>query len=120
VRQAESVNLYLPEIGDQLILKTDASDFALGGVLLKTEKMKLEEVQKLSNSELISHPTTRICCFVSHLLSINEGNHNINENQLFSSIFGLLHFAPIVRSSRNPLWIFTDHRNLSFITKFEI
>jgi hypothetical protein len=49
MRQAESDSLYLPEIGDQSILKTDASDFALGGLLLKTKKMKLGEVQKLSD-----------------------------------------------------------------------
>jgi hypothetical protein len=38
VRLTESVSLFLPEIEDQLILKTDASDYALGGELLRTEK----------------------------------------------------------------------------------
>jgi len=90
-----------PDPGKKFILKIDASHFALGCVFSK------------SNNLGLVHPVY----FHSHSFMKAEKNYSITDKEFLAIISGLEEWKYLLIGTKEPIKIYTDHRNLLFATK---
>jgi len=93
--------LILPNPEKQFIMETDASHFALGCVL-----SQYDEEHKL-------HPIG----YYSRSFTKPERNYSITDKELLAIIAGLEEWRHLLIGTKEPILIFTDHRNLLFASK---
>eukprot|EP00833_Pecoramyces_ruminatium_P011005 jgi/Orpsp1_1/1185037/evm.model.c7180000092080.1 len=93
--------LLLPEPGKPFILETDASHFALGCVLSQRDE----------NGNW--HPVG----YYSRSFTKPERNYSITDKELLAIIAGLEEWKHLLIGSKEPVKIYTDHRNLLFASK---
>ena len=93
--------LILPDPNKQFILETDASRYALGCVLSQRD-----DQQKL-------HPVS----YYSRSFSRAERNYSITDKELLAIIAGLEEWRHLLIGTKEPILIYTDHRNLLFASK---
>ena len=86
--------LHLPDTFKPFAITTDASKYASGGVLLKTD----------SNGEW--HP----CSYLSQSFGTAERNY---DRELLAIIHGLKVWRHYLQGSSSPVQVFTDHKNLT-------
>jgi hypothetical protein len=70
----EDVFLHTPTEYEQLALKTDASDFAVGSVLYAVENSNIKEFSILSDKKISKMENVRLCWFSSKMLNTSERN----------------------------------------------
>lgn len=90
-----------PDPSLQYILETDASNDAIGAQLAQTDN-KGEK---------------RPVAFLSHKLTDTEKNYPIHDKELLAVIFALKKWRHLIRSSTQPVHIYTDHHALEFFGK---
>ena len=90
-----------PDPGKKFILETDASHFALGCVLSQSDDLGL------------IHPVY----FYSRSFTKAERNYSITDKELLAIISGLEEWKYLLIGTKEPIEIYTDHRNLLFATK---
>ncbi len=79
----------------QFILKTDASRYALGAVLMQEFEDDI-------------HPII----FNSHSLLSVERNYNAYDKELASMVFSFKCSCPFLLEATHTVWVHTDHKNL--------
>jgi len=87
------VNFELP-----FVVETDASDFALGAVLLQPENL----------DSIVYHPVA----YASRKLSKAERNYSTYDKELLGIIFAFKKWHPFLYGALYPIKVFTDHANL--------
>lgn len=92
----ESPILAYPDFSKQFILTTDASDFALGGVLSQMHDGK-------------EHPI----CYASRTLNDHEVNYSTIEKELLAIVWTTKYFRPYIFGRK--IKIQTDHRPLNWL-----
>ncbi|KAF9761644.1 Transposon Tf2-9 polyprotein [Nosema granulosis] len=92
----EQITLHHPDINEEFILSTDASDVGAGGVI--TQKGKIVEIY-------------------SYKFHKSEINYTVTEKELLVMVKALQHFRPMILGAL--IKVRTDHRNLLYITKCE-
>jgi hypothetical protein len=97
----ESSKLTLMTEEDPLILYTDASTMAIGGVL-----MQIQGGQEFP------------CCFVSHALSDQATRWGIMELELFALVFCVKQLSPYLLGRH--FTVRTDHRNLLYLANSQV
>lgn len=95
------VNFNLP-----FILETDASDFAVGAVLLQPSS--------LDSSEL--HPVA----YASRKLVSAERNYSVYDKELLGLIFAFGKWHAYLFGAVHPIKVYTDHSNLQFFNKLQL
>jgi len=93
--------LLLPDPEKPFILETDASHYALGCILPQRD-----ELGKL-------HPVG----YYSRSFTKAERNYSITDKELLAIITGLEEWKHLLIGAKEPIKIFTDHRNLLFASK---
>lgn len=93
--------LLLPDPEKQFILETDASHYALGCVLSQYDSQ-----HKL-------HPVS----YYSRSFTKPERNYSITDKELLAIISGLEEWKHLLIGAKEPVKIYTDHRNLLFASK---
>ena len=96
--------LTAPDFNRQFKLAADASDAAVGAVLLQ------------ECSDGIDHPPI---CYFSRKLSKAQKNYSTIEKELLALILTLQHFHIYVTSSSSPVVVFSDHNPLVFLHKLK-
>lgn len=81
----------------EAILETDASDTAMGGVLLQKGEKKL-------------HPVA----YFSRKMSPAEQNYNIYDKELLAIVESLKHWSIYLQGTKYPVKVLTDHMNLTY------
>ena len=81
-------------------METDASDFAIGGILSQT------------SPEGDLHPI----CFYSRKLSPAELNYPIYDKELLAVVAGFTHWRVYVEGAQHPVQVYTDHKNLEYFS----
>ena len=81
-------------------MKTDASDFAIGGILSHT------------SPEGKVHPI----CFYSRKLSPAELNYPIYNKELLAVVAGFKHWRVYVEGTQHSVQVYTDHKNLEYFS----
>lgn len=89
------VNFNLP-----FIVETDASEFALGAVLLQPESI----------SSLVLHPVA----YASRKLATAERNYSVYDKELLGIVFALGKWHQFLFGALFPVKVFTDHSNLQY------
>ena len=87
--------LAIPDPHGDYVGWTDASDYAIGGVLMQQQEGKLKPIS-----------------FVSHKLTDVEMNWATHEKELYSVIFCLQQWRPYITDRK--IQIFTDHNSLKY------
>jgi RNase H-like domain found in reverse transcriptase len=116
----EDVFPHTPTEYEQLALKTEASNFAVGSVLYAVENLNIKEFSILSDEEISKMENVRLCGFSSKMLSTSERNYPVIDNEFKSIVAAVEHFSPLISSSQKMLWILTDHKNLSFFSSMSV
>ena len=86
-----------PDPARPFILETDASDFAISGVL-----------SQYTQHSKKPHPIG----FYSRKLSPAEINYDVHDKELLAIVDCLAHWRPFLLGANHPITIFTDHKNL--------
>lgn len=81
-----------------IILETDASDFAIGGVL----------------SQVNSDGTTHPIAYYSRKLSPAEQNYPISDKEMLAIVASVMEWRKYLEGSHSPFLILTDHKNLEY------
>ena len=95
--------LSAPNFDCQFMLAVDASDVAVGAVLLQ------------ESYDAIDHPI----CYFSRKLSKSQKNYATIEKELLALILALQHFDVYVTSSTSPVMVFSYHNPLVFLHKLK-
>ena len=93
--------LLLPDPEKPFVLETDASHFALGCVLSQRD------------DQGNWHPVG----YYSRTFSKSERNYSITDKELLAIITGLEEWKHLLIGAKEPIKIYTDHRNLLFASK---
>ena len=96
--------LSAPNFDHPFKLAVDASDIAVGAVLLQED------------SDGVDHPV----CYFSRKLDKSQRNYSTIEKECLALILALQHFENYVTSSHSPLTVFSDHNPLVFLHKIKI
>ena len=95
--------LSAPNFDHPFKLAVDASDVAVGAVLLQAD------------SDGIDH----LVCYFSRKLDKSQRNYSTIEKECLALILALQHFEIYVTSSNSPLTVFSDHSPLVFLHKIK-
>ena len=95
--------LSAPNFDHPFKLAVDASDVAVGAVLLQAD------------SDGIDHPV----CYFSRKLDKSQRNYSTIEKACLALILALQHFEIYVTSTNSPLTVFSDHNPLVFLHKIK-
>lgn len=93
-----------PDFGKPFALAVDASDDAVGAVLLQQNE-----------SDGVEHPVA----YFSKKLNRHQRNYSTIEKELLALILALQHFDVYVCTSQKPLIVYTDHNPLVFLRKMK-
>ena len=93
--------LLRPDPSKQFFLETDASDFALGAVLLQV------------GEDEVLHPVA----YFSQKLLDRERNYNVYEKELMAIVKALQHWRRYTEGALFPVIVRTDHKNLVYFTE---
>ena len=85
-------------------METDASNFALVGVLL----------QRQPGEPL--HPVA----YFARAMTSAEQNYKIYDKELLDIVAALRHWRTYLEGSKNPFLVQTDHKNLEYFTSTKI
>ena len=99
---ADAVELHLPDLEAEWVLRTDASDIACGGTLL--QKVKVGDGE---NYEL------QPIAFTSHKFSATAANWSVLEKELYALVFSLQKLDYYLRL--RPFVAETDHSNILYL-----
>ena len=83
-----------------ITMETDASDFAIGGILSET------------SPEGTMHPM----CFYSKKLSPAKLNCPIYDKELLGVVAGFKHWRVYVEGAQHSVQVYTDHKNLEYFS----
>jgi hypothetical protein len=92
--------LVFPDTSKPFILETDASDFAVAGVISQDDDSG------------VLHPVS----FYSRKLSPAEINYEIHDKELLAIIVCFEQWRHLLLGSKHPITVFTDHKNLVYFT----
>jgi hypothetical protein len=87
----------------ELIIETDASNFAIGCILSKRHAGK-------------QHPVA----FHSRKMELTERNYDIHDKELLAVVEVFKHCRPYCHGARSPILVCTDHQNLRYFTTSKI
>ena len=91
--------LMMPDVNKPFVLQTDASDRAIGAVIM----------QKDDNGDL--HP----CGYLSHALTPTETRWQIYDRELFAIYYALyIEWRYLLEGTEHPIIIHCDHKNLTY------
>jgi len=93
--------LAAPDIDKKMRMEVDASDYAMGGVLLM---------------ECGDGPW-RLVVFLSKSLNETERNYEIHDKEILAIIRGLEAWRHLLEGAQNKFEIWTDHKNLEYFMK---
>ena len=94
--------LCTPDWSKQFVLETDASEYALGAVLMQEFEDGL-------------HPVA----FHSCSLLPAEKNYDMHDKELTGVVFGFKCSRPFLLGARHIVKVHTDHKNLQYFHKFQ-
>jgi RNase H-like domain found in reverse transcriptase len=100
---------------DYLVLTTGASNYAIGGCLLKSKKKKEEPLDFTECNWNLQ----RVSLF-SQTLKNAERNYSVIEKELYAIVKGIEFNRHFLMSSKKKLIVGTDHANLMDLNKFTI
>jgi len=88
------------DLDKKMRMEVDASDYAMGGVLLMEKEGKWKPVAFLSKS-----------------LNETEGNYEIHNKKMLAIIRGLESWRHLLEGAQFKFEIWTDHKNLEYFMK---
>ena len=91
--------LQAPDFARRFSLATDASDEAMGAVLLQQDDKGIE------------HPVA----YFSRKFDVHQKNYSTVEKELLALVLALQHFEVYVSPAQRPLVVYTDHNPLTFL-----
>ena len=86
-----------PILIDQFTIEVDASNYAIGAVLLQKRNGKLHPVSHMSKT-----------------FNAAERNYDIYDKELLAIVYALRQYRQLVAGSPHKIIIFTDHLNLTY------
>ena len=89
-----------PDTSKPFVIETDASDFALGGILSQYHNDILCPV-----------------AFYSRKMTSAEINYEIHDKELLAIIVCFYQWRPLLLSNFDPIIVYTDHRNLLYFSE---
>ena len=92
-----------PDFAKPFSLAVDASDRAIGSVLLQI------------GNDGVDHPVA----YYSNELNKHQLNYSTIEKELLALVLSLQHFEVYVSSVKKPLLVFTDHNPLTFLSRLK-
>ncbi|KAJ1150750.1 hypothetical protein NDU88_003539 [Pleurodeles waltl] len=92
-----------PDTNKQFIVVTDASEKAIGAVLLQQQE-----------DDGLEHPVF----YLSHILSIAEQHYSVLERELLALKTACIEWRQFLMGSKEPFEVRTDHRNLQCLRNF--
>jgi len=96
----ETTHLRIPNSTCKKVLKTDASDFAVGACLYQ-----------------IKNEQQRFIAYQSKKLSGSEKRYEVHDKELLAIVKALQDWRPYLVGTEKPIQIYTDHKNLrNFVT----
>jgi hypothetical protein len=87
----------------EVIIKTDASNFAIGCILFQKQNGRL-------------HPVA----FHSRKMEPVERNYDIHDKELLAVVEVFKHWRPYCHGARFPILVLTDHQNLRYFTTSKV
>jgi len=102
---ASEPTLAHPDPSEPFILETDASDFAIGAVLLQRSKADME-----------LHPVA----FYSRKMIPAEINYTVHDKELLAIVAAFKHWRHYLVGSPHTIEVFSDHKNLSYFSSMHI
>jgi len=94
--------LIIPNHYDKFRLETDASEYAIGGILSQQQNNQWKPI-----------------AYLSKLLTLTERNYEIYDRELLAIMVALQHFRHYLIGTRQEFEIWTDHTNLQYFKKSE-
>jgi RNase H-like domain found in reverse transcriptase len=104
----------------QLVMTCNTSGKRIGGVLFQHLGTDEEIERKFAEKTILQKGILKIISIFSKKLNSAEGRYSTIEQELLAVVSSLKHSRHMILSSRYPLIILTDHRNLTTWEKFKI
>jgi hypothetical protein len=87
----------------EVIIETDASNFAIGCILFQKQNGRLHLV-----------------AFYSRNMEPADRNHDIHDKELLAVVEAFKHWRPNCHGARFPILVITDHQNLRYFTTSKV
>jgi RNase H-like domain found in reverse transcriptase len=104
----------------QLVMACGASGKGIGGVLFQHHGTDEEIEKEIAENTIPQKGNLKIVSIFSKKLNPAEGRYSTIEWELLAVVSSLKHSRHMILSSRKPLIILTDHRNLTTWEKFKV